>query len=148
MTTIFGAPLIALSIQMILGSKKVKLPKKISEYEINSSSMQKISSKIIPVLEFIEKYTKPRFKFTQSVYCEQFVGVMNFIASIAITIPLPMTNAIPALGITIMAIGLLNRDGVVVLIGFIISIIGVLIAISAIVASWVILKYLFSSVFL
>jgi hypothetical protein len=146
-TTIMGIPLMILSVQMILGSKKVRLPEKINNYELKNTTLRTISNKIVPIIQMIEKYMKPRFAFTQSVYCEQFVGLISFIAATAVAIPLPMTNAIPALGITIMALGLMNRDGLIIIGGFFVSVIGTAIAVAAIIASWVAIKYIFLAIF-
>lgn len=146
-TTVMGAPLILLSIQMIMGSKTVKLPEKVDNYEIKNSTLKSISDKIIPLLVMLERYIKPRFGFAKSVYCEQIIGIFCLIAAISVAIPLPMTNAIPALGITIMCLGLLNRDGVVIIGGVLITIIGLIIAAGAIIGSWVLIKYIFSTIF-
>lgn len=146
-TTIMGVPLMILSFQLLIGSKKVRLPAKINNYEIKNSTLKMISNKIVPVIETIEKYVTPRLSFAKSVYCEQFVGLICFIAAAAVALPIPLTNAVPALGITIMAIGLLNRDGIVIIAGFCVAIIGLAIAISAILASWIAIKYLFNTIF-
>ena len=146
-TTIMGTPLVILAIQMLLGSKKVKLPKKINDYEIKNTTLKMIGDKLVPMLKITEKYMKPRLSFAKSVYCEQFVGFTCFVAALAVAIPLPLTNAIPALGITVMTLGLLNRDGVVIIIGFVISLVGLLIAFSALIASWIAIKYLFHTIF-
>lgn len=146
-TTIMGIPLVILSIQMLFGSKKVRLPSKINNYEIKNSTLKMISDKIVPIVETIEKYMKPRLSFAKSVYCEQFIGLACLIAALAVALPIPLTNAIPALGITVMALGLLNRDGVIIISGFVIGAIGLLIALSAVIASWMAIKYLFHTIF-
>jgi hypothetical protein len=143
-TTIMGIPLLILSLQMLFRYKRVFLPSRINNYTISNDLLIKISDKILPILKFTEKYIKPRFKFTKSVYCEQFVGLISLICSIAIIIPLPLTNSIPALGIIIMSLGLLNRDGLTILIGFATSIVGVIVASLAVIASWLGLKYIFN----
>jgi hypothetical protein len=146
-TTIMGLPLIILSIQMIIGSKQVKLPQKINNYEIKNSTLKAISDKVVPIVVTMEKYIKPRTGFAKSVYCEQIVGFICLIAAISVTIPIPMTNAIPALGITIMSLGLLNRDGIVIILGFLATVIGIIIAISATIASWIFIKYVLNNIF-
>jgi hypothetical protein len=146
-TTVMGIPLVLLSIQMLIGSKRVNLPKKINDYELKNSTLKAISDKVVPKLIYIEKYVKPRYSFAKSVYCEQFIGFVGFIAAISIALPIPLTNAIPALGIAVMALGLLNRDGLVIIAGFLITIIGLVIAIAAILASWLTIKYIFHSIF-
>lgn len=92
-----------LSMQMLLGFRQVSLPFKINNYQISNDILINISDKIVPKIKFVEKYIRPRFSFTASIYCEQFIGLISLICSIAISIPLPLTNAVPALGITIMA---------------------------------------------
>jgi hypothetical protein len=141
-TTVLGTPLIILAVQMLRGYKRVQLPKKINDYQIKNSTLIMMSNKVVPTLKIIERYIKPRFGFAKSVYCEQFVGFVSLIASISIALPLPFTNAIPALGIAIMALGLLNRDGLVIIAGFLTSFIGLVIALAAVLASVVWVKYM------
>lgn len=143
LTTIISIPLIIFSIQMIVGSKQILLPKRVNNYRIKNSVLKMISDKITPIIQFIEKYIKPRFRFAKSVYTEQFLGIICLLAALSIAIPLPLTNAMPSLGISVMALGLLNRDGLVIIGGIIITIIGLIIATSAVIASWLILKNLF-----
>ncbi len=146
-TTVMGIPLMILSIQMLLGNKKVSLPQKINDYGLKNSTLKAISDKVVPRLISVEKYVKPRFSFAKSVYCEQFIGFISFLAAFSIALPIPLTNAIPALGIAVMALGLLNRDGLVIIVGFFITVLGLLIAIGAVLASWITIKYIFHSIF-
>ncbi len=146
-TTVMGIPLMILSIQMLLGNKKVSLPQKINDYELKNSTLKAISDKVVPRLISVEKYVKPRFSFAKSVYCEQFIGFISLLAAFSIALPIPLTNSIPALGIAVMALGLLNRDGLVIIVGFFITVIGLLIAIGAVMASWIGIKYIFHFIF-
>lgn len=146
-TTIVGIPLIVLSMQMLLGLRQVSLPSKINNYQISNDILINISNKIVPKIKLVEKYIRPRFSFATSIYCEQFIGLVSLICAIAISIPLPLTNAIPAFGIAIMALGLLNRDGLTIFLGFMVSIVGLIIAVIAITASWISIKYLFNLFF-
>ncbi len=146
-TTIMGIPLIVLSVQMLIGSRKVKLPQKINAYKIKNSTLKTISDKTVPILLYVEKYVKPRVDFAKSIYCEQLVGFICLIASLAVIIPLPLTNAIPAQGIFIMTLGLLNRDGVVIGLGALLAIFGLIVAIAIMIAGLVALKYLFFNIF-
>lgn len=146
-TTVMGTPLIILSIQMLFGSRKVNLPDRINQYELKNTTLKMISSKIVPHVVTIEKYMKPRMDFAKSVYCEQLVGLMCLICAISVAIPLPLTNAVPALGITIMALGLLSRDGIVIIAGFFVSLVGLVIAAAAIAAGWIAIKYFFHAIF-
>ena len=142
-TTIMGIPLFILSIQMILGYSKVVLPQKISNFQLKHSTLIMLAKKSIPTLRFIELRLESRFAFAKSVYCEQFIGMISLICSFAIAIPLPFTNSIPAWGIVIMTLGLLKRDGLVIIAGFVVSVIGVFVASLAMVGTIFAMKKLF-----
>lgn len=143
LATILGVPLIILSIQLAFGSKKVRFPQKISNCRIKNSTLAVIANKIMPVVVAIERYVKPRTEFAKSIYCEQIIGLFCLISSIAASIPLPFTKGIPAFSIIVMVLGLLNRDGVAMIVGVIIAMVGILISTSAILASMIAIKYLF-----
>ncbi|KAF8818490.1 exopolysaccharide biosynthesis protein [Rickettsia endosymbiont of Cardiosporidium cionae] len=128
-TTVVGIPLLFLSYQMIIGSKTIKLPGILSKYKIKNSTLITICNKIIPIIKFIERYIKPRMRYPNSPYCQKISGILCFIASLSIAIPLPFTNAIPALGVAVISIGLINRDGIAIIIGILITIIGIIVAI-------------------
>lgn len=146
-TTIVGVPLIILSYQLLIGSSKVKLPQKINDYKIKNSILNTISNKMVPIVESVEKYIKPRYGFAKSVYCEQLIGLISLIAAIAIAIPLPFTNAIPALGISVMCLGQLNRDGLVIGAGILISFVGIAIASAVVFGGLALIKSLSNFIF-
>ncbi|MFK8040461.1 MAG: exopolysaccharide biosynthesis protein [Rickettsiaceae bacterium] len=146
-TTIFGMPLIILSFQMLMGYKQVKLPKKFTQYQLKNSLLIMMSQKILPTIIIVEKYTKRRLSFSESVYCEQFIGFISIICSISVSLPIPFTNAIPALGISVMSLGLINKDGLVIIAGVLISIIGVIIALLFLILGVAFMKYLYSFIF-
>ena len=145
-TTIIGIPLFVLSIQMILGYSNVVLPKKFRDFQLKNSTLIMLATKSIPTLQFIELRLKPRWGFAKSVYCEQFIGIISLICSIAIAIPLPFTNSIPAWGIVIMTLGLLKRDGLVIIVGVLVAVIGVSIASLAMVGTIFAINKLFYGV--
>ncbi len=145
--SIIGMPLILLSMQLLLGYDKVKLPAKINNYQLNNSILVTLAKKVVPPLRRIEGYIKPRFGFAKSVYCEQFIGFVSLICAIAVIIPLPLTNVGPAFSIAIMCIGLLNRDGVVIILGVVAAIIALIVASGPILASIIGVKYLWHLVF-
>jgi hypothetical protein len=127
-TTVFALPLLIIAIQMSMGLHKLHLPKWIKNLEVKNSTLSMIAQKTIPIFLKVEKHLKPRYKIFQSVYGEQLVGLISIPAALAIAIPLPLTNGIPAIGIVIMCLGLLKRDGLVVLIGIAATMIGLCIA--------------------
>lgn len=146
-TTLFGIPLILLSLQMILGFESVKFPQALAQKQINNSTLIMMSEKFTPILVTLEKYLKKRYEFASSVLAERIVGIVSLICAISIAIPLPLTNSIPAWGITIMSLGLLRRDGLVLGAGFLVSVIGNVIAFFAVLGAGKLANFLFNYIF-
>ena len=63
---------------------------------------------------------------------ERFIGAMIFIFAIFVFIPVPFSNMIPGLGILITSFGLIGKDGLFVIIGMVVGLIGCVISIIAI----------------
>ncbi len=127
-TTILGLPLIFYGIQMILGRVDPWLPKFIGSKTIKISHLRFAIEKSQKFFCFIEKFSRPRLLSLTSPNGEKVVGFFVLICAITITLPIWFGNAIPSLGILVMSLGVLNRDGLAVIIGVVISIIGVFIA--------------------
>lgn len=123
--SICGVPLFLLSIQMVLNKKKVILPQFVLRYRIKTSIMTMVVRKSGSIFRFLSKIIKPqRMQDLASEKLTVPYGILFFILSICILIPLPGTNFIPAVGIFICSLGLLFKDGLLAFIGGIIGIIG------------------------
>ena len=128
---IFSIPIIIFAIQMILGYDSPKLPKKIGKIMINRSIIAKIVQKSSKYISKIEKILKPRFSFIVSKFFERILGLIIFILALAVVIPMPFTNFIPGIGIILISLGLLAKDGLFVIIGSAIGAMGVVISVLA-----------------
>jgi len=128
-TTFFSIPLFIFSIQMILGMDSPWLPKWVGNKRIKRTKLAKFIEKAVPLLRKIEKLLKPRMINSNIEGWEKLIGVSSFIFSISIAIPIPLTNLPPGYGILIMSLGLLSKDGLTILIGLIVGIMGVILTI-------------------
>jgi hypothetical protein len=134
LTTVFGVPLCFLAAQMIYRIDSLWLPKWIAKKKIKVSMFYKFIQKAEPKLNKISKLFKPRYPRFTTLRFERVVGVIAFICGVSIALPIIGGNAIPSAGIFVMSLGLLYRDGLAVLIGVLISILGICVA-SAVVIS-------------
>ena len=133
-TTLFGIPLCVLTIQMVYKLDAPWLPQWLSRKNIKVATLQGFIDKAEPIFEKLTKFLKPRYSNFTTVNVERMVGVLAFLCSVSITLPILFGNAVPSAGILIMSIGLLYKDGLTVLIGIIVSIIGLIIASIVVVA--------------
>lgn len=127
-TTILGLPLLFFSIQMLLGMDKPSLPEWVAKKNIQTNHLIFAVDKSSPYFLKLEKLLKPRLAYFSSIHGEKLIGFVSMLCAISIALPIIFGNAVPSAGIFIMALGLLGKDGLVIIIGIITSIIGLFIA--------------------
>lgn len=100
------------------------LPKRLRARHISHDLLTKIVSACNRVLAVVEKLVKPRLLAITSGPGHFLTGLslIAAIVALALPIPIPYNNAPPAVVILILAFGLLERDGIAVLIGHILTI--------------------------
>ncbi|HQV88570.1 MAG TPA: exopolysaccharide biosynthesis protein [Nitrosomonas sp.] len=135
-TTIFSIPLFIFSIQMVLGMQAPWLPAWIEKKYVKRSSLEKLIAKANPWLKKIEERMQPRMTYISVHTWERIIGIFSFVFAVAVALPIPLVNFPPGLGILVMSLGLLNRDGVTILIGMIIGTIGIGITMIILVMLW------------
>ena len=124
-TTFFSIPLFIFSIQMILGMSAPWLPLWLEKKEIKRTNLEKLVEKAKPWLRKIEIHLRPRMTYISVQNWEKVIGTFSFVFALSIALPIPMTNFPPGWGILIMSLGLLSKDGLTIIIGIIVGVIGV-----------------------
>jgi hypothetical protein len=116
-STVFGAPLLFLTAQLMLGMQPW-LPRIITDRSLKRGEFQKIIATVAPWLQRAESVMKPRLSFVGQRPFVYLLGLMCLILSIILFLPIPLGNMLPALAVSIISLGLLARDGVWMSIGF------------------------------
>lgn len=127
-TTLLALPLLVFSVQIILGHDSPWLPNFIGKKSIKRKTLAFFIEKTVPWLRKIERFSKRRFPIFNNPIGEKIYGIICLVCAISIAIPLPLTNFIPAGGIAIMSLGLLNRDGLISFLGILVAALGLFIA--------------------
>lgn len=128
-TTLFGIPLCLLTVQMIYRLDSPWLPDFIAKKEIKISTFQTFVAKAEPLFNKLTYFIKPnRHQSLTTKSTERLVGLLAFLCSISIALPILFGNFVPSFAISVMSLGLLYKDGLITLIGMVISVVGLLIA--------------------
>jgi hypothetical protein len=125
-STIFGAPLLFLTAQLMLGMEPW-LPRIITDRSLKRREFQKIVGAAAPWLHRAESIMKPRLGFIGQRPFVYLLGLMCLILSAILFLPIPLGNMLPALAVSIISLGLLARDGIWMLIGFATGIVAIVI---------------------
>ena len=114
---IIALPLLFLTVQQAMGRHTIWIPEKIKYKSISSDRFSAMLDKALPLVKKIEFFVRPRLGFiTQGVF-SVLIGIFGLIMALSICIPLPLTNTVPAMGIALMAVGVIMRDGLAVIAG-------------------------------
>lgn len=125
---VLAVPILLLSAQLAVGRHSLWLPKKIARKTISTKRLNNVLDKVIPILRNIELLLKPRLRFVTSGFGQRIIGVMCFVCAISVALPFPFSNTVPSMGIVLMSLGLLERDGLAILAGVAVGFIGICIA--------------------
>jgi hypothetical protein len=110
-------PVAAISAQMVVGDGKLRLPNYILKRTIHRKALAGAIHAILPILERAEKVVKPRWSWVLHPAVKRLLGVVIFTLAVGIALPVPGTNIPLAISIFVIAMGMAERDGKVVLLG-------------------------------
>jgi Uncharacterized ABC-type transport system, permease components len=132
-SAVLGAPLIFLSVQLMLG-RRPWLPRIISDRSLSRVDFEKVVNLAAPWLARAERLMRPRLTFLARPPAEYVIGAICLLLSIILFLPIPLGNMLPAFTICLLALGVLERDGLWVAIGVVCAIVAVLIVWGVVVA--------------
>lgn len=111
LSTIFGIPIALIATQLMLGMKTPWLPAIVRNRALPTDKIRHLFDRAEPYLDKLERVLKPRwFPFTTR-WTWHFYGLMMLIMAGVMALPIPLGNLVLAVPITLMAIGLIERDG-------------------------------------
>ncbi|MFZ0494717.1 MAG: exopolysaccharide biosynthesis protein [Methylocella sp.] len=112
-----GMPTGMIAGQMIAGRTKFKLPNFILARSVPRRSLAVAIHAILPVLERAEKAAKPRWRWASHPAARRILGVFIFLLALTIAFPILGFNVPHAAAILIISFGLVEQDGLAILIG-------------------------------
>lgn len=118
----FGLPIFMLALQMVFMRKNLWLPKKVGMMTIDHKTMIKIIYASKYCLEKLEQFLKPRLYFVTSKYMEIVNGFFLIFLSCLLMLPIPFSNYLLGTLIIIFSLGLIEKDGVFIMIGYVATI--------------------------
>lgn len=114
-STLVGVPIMFIAGQMVLGRNTVFLPKKIREKQISAQVIRGALAQSIPTLRWIEKFLRPRAAWLTSGVSERAIAAIIVILAGILALPIPGGNFLPSFTISLLALAILERDGVFLL---------------------------------
>jgi len=128
-----SVPLVFVAAQIALGRHKLWMPDKVRARSFSREAFEDMAKKAAPYIRWFEMISKPRLVALTKGPIERVLGVLLLIFSASIATPLPLTNTVPGIAVGIMALGFIERDGFLIIVGTILGTIWVTLLVGAVI---------------
>ncbi|PDS39318.1 exopolysaccharide biosynthesis protein [Rhizobium anhuiense] len=119
---VFGTALALVSLQIVAGGRKVWLPAIIRDRRVSSVAFDLIVGHAVPVIARVEKLVRVgRLQALTGRTVQALLGIPVFLLAVVIALPIPFGNILPVLSLVVLAVALMERDGLVTLIGLLLT---------------------------
>ncbi len=120
-STVFGFAIILISLSITF-NRLPWLPKKLLDRELETSKLVPALEKGASLVARLDAYLKPRMgSFVAGAVMNRINGLAIAFAGVLLMFPLglvPLSNTLPAIAILLIATGMIQRDGLIVLAGY------------------------------
>jgi hypothetical protein len=120
-----GIPLVLVSVQMVMGRESVWLPAFLRTKSIAPDRFRLISDRVVPWLEWLEKFIRPRNWPFGRKRGDRWLGAFTTILGLSVVLPMPLSNWLPAFATAVIGIALCERDGRLLLAGVVVGIVSI-----------------------
>ncbi|MBX3429490.1 MAG: exopolysaccharide biosynthesis protein [Hyphomonadaceae bacterium] len=114
-STIFGALMLAPALQMVFGSRRLMVPRRVREWRVSGDALRRTFSLAIPSLKRVEYLIKPRVSELTRFPATILIGLQTLLMAIVLILPIPFANWPPGMTVAMTSLALLQRDGLLML---------------------------------
>jgi len=127
--TVCGIAIVFIALNLITARQRLWLPSAIADKSVGRADLKRMVDRVAPLLERLEKVCKPRFPIVTDTGGKILIGLVIFALGFIMILPIPfLGNMPPGFAASVIAIGMTERDGLVVLIGAVTSVLAIAVA--------------------
>jgi len=128
LSAVLGLPLVLLAAQLSYGRHKPWFPDWLTDQTFSRQGFAAVVTRALPYLERAERLLRPRLTVLLSWTGERLIGIAILILALVLALPIPFANWLPACAIAIIALAIVEKDGVAVLIGLVVGVLSLIVA--------------------
>lgn len=115
-TTVLGTPILLIALQLVIRRDQLWLPRRALASSLDRAGYRAAVAKVMTPLRRVERLSRPRLFFMTSEVAEILIGVVCAVLAFILILPIWGGNLVPSLIIAAFGFGLMQRDGLVILI--------------------------------
>jgi len=112
---IVGIPILLLAGQMLVGRAEPWLPEAALKRTVSKAMLDRMADFATKRMGWFERLSRPRLTIFTTGIAERAAAIFMILATL--TIILPLTNTVPSVALSLLAVGLIQRDGLFVAAG-------------------------------
>ena len=126
-----GCILVLVAVQMVIGRRSPWIPKVISVRKLPAAHLRQGLQAAAGILRRLERICRPRLLPFTTMTAERILGFIVMYLGAVIALPIPLIGNIPpAIAILALALGLLERDGLVIIVGIVLAVLATIVTVS------------------
>ncbi|TPP05435.1 exopolysaccharide biosynthesis protein [Rhizobium glycinendophyticum] len=115
---VFGSCLAVVSLQILAGYSRIRLPSFLGRRRVSAETIELIFRYTAPLVTRIEAFLKRnRMRHLAGPRAQALLGLPVLLLAIAVALPIPFGNFLPVGALVMIALGLMERDGLVIMMG-------------------------------
>lgn len=117
-TTVLGAPMLLIGVQLVTRRDQLWMPRWLLARSIERATYREAVAKVLSPLRKVERLARPRLEVMTNELSEILIGVAIVLIAAVLMLPIPGGNFVPSFIMSMFGFGLLQRDGLAVLVGW------------------------------
>lgn len=124
LSTVTGLPIVLIAGQMVFGRHRPWLPHRLAAASMERDGFLRVLRRAHRYMAWIERrLLRERLTALTSPAAERFVGVVMVVLAVVLALPIVFGNQPPALALSLLSLGLIERDGVFIVAGLVVAVV-------------------------
>ena len=120
-SVVLGFPLLLIAPQLVVGAMTPWAPASIRKVAIDRAALTRLCERAMPWVVRVEHLTRRRLTFMFGHAGDILMGIICTLLALILILPLPLGNVLPALALAVLALSLVQRDGLLTIGGYILT---------------------------
>lgn len=121
-STILSLPILLLAPQIALGAATPWLPRGVVDKPLKRDDLRGLFRRLGSIVRKMELITRPRLRPLFAPLGERAIGVVCTLLALVLVLPIPLGNLAPGATVAVLALALLQRDGILALLGYLMAV--------------------------
>ena len=127
--TVCGIGLVIIALNLIAMRQRVWIPAALARKTVARSDLDRMVVRATPLMRRLERYCRPRLPMVTESLGKVLIGAVILVLGLIMILPIPFVgNMPPAIAASVIALGITERDGLIVVIGLAVSVAAVVVA--------------------